>query len=111
MSTKTTFDPATDVVDTHGVKPYGQTYLCQYIAAETQVGSIIIPDTAREAPGEAIVLAAGDGIMNDQGMLMTCDLTLIGKRVMLGKYVGAEMKVDDVVYIVVKPSEIIAVLE
>ena len=76
---------------------------------ETVKGGIIIPDSAKEKPMEGEVIAAGPGKMMEDGKRSPMDVKA-GDRVLFGKYAGAEIKIDDVEYIIMREEEILAVL-
>ncbi len=77
---------------------------------EEQVrGGIIIPDTAKEKPQEAEVFAVGPGKLNDEGKRAPMDVKK-GDRILIGKYSGTEIKLDDDEYVIVREDEILAVL-
>jgi chaperonin GroES len=76
---------------------------------ETVKGGIIIPDTAKEKPMEGEVISVGPGKMMEDGKRSPMDVKA-GDRVLFGKYAGAEIKIDDVEYIIMREEEILAVL-
>lgn len=79
--------------------------------AEEEVrGGIIIPDTAKEKPQEAEVVAVGSGKLDDKGNRIPVDVK-VGDRVLIGKYSGSEIKLDDNEYIILREDEILAVVE
>jgi chaperonin GroES len=73
-------------------------------------GGIIIPDTAKEKPQEAEVIAVGPGKINDDGKRSPMDVKA-GDRILIGKYSGSEIKLDEEEYVIVREDEILAVLE
>jgi len=73
-------------------------------------GGIIIPDTAKEKPQEAEVIAVGPGKLNDDGSRIAMDVKA-GDRVLIGKYSGSEIKVDDEDYVILREDEILAVVQ
>ena len=73
-------------------------------------GGIIIPDTAKEKPQEAEVVAVGSGKLDDKGNRVPVDVK-VGDRVLIGKYSGSEIKLDDNDYIILREDEILAVVE
>jgi len=77
---------------------------------ETVRGGIIIPDTAKEKPQEAEVIAVGPGKINDDGKRSPMDVKA-GDVVLIGKYSGSEIKLDDEEYTIVREDEILAVIE
>lgn len=76
---------------------------------ETKKGGIIIPDTAKEKPQEAEVIAAGKGRTNDEGKVIPLEVKA-GDRVLIGKYSGTEVTVDDVEHVIVREEEILAII-
>ncbi len=77
--------------------------------AEQMRGGIIIPDTAKEKPQEAEVVAVGPGKLNDDGKRAPMDVKA-GDRVLMGKYSGSEIKVDENDYVILREDEILAVV-
>ena len=73
-------------------------------------GGIIIPDSAKEKPQEADVVAVGEGKFNDEGKRMKLDVKA-GDTVLIGKYSGTEIKIDDVEYTILREDEVLAVVE
>ncbi len=77
---------------------------------EEQVrGGIIIPDTAKEKPQEAEVVAVGPGKIQDNGKRQPMDVKA-GDRILIGKYSGSEIKIDDEDYVILREDEILAVI-
>jgi chaperonin GroES len=76
---------------------------------EKTKGGIIIPDTAKEKPQEAEVIAVGSGARDDQGKLQPLDVK-VGDRVLFGKWSGAEVKIDGKDLLIAKESDILGVL-
>ena len=72
-------------------------------------GGIIIPDTAKEKPQEAEIVAVGPGKIQDDGSRQPMDVNK-GDRVLIGKYSGSEIKIDDQEYVILREDEILAVL-
>ncbi len=70
-------------------------------------GGIIIPDTAKEKPQEAEVIAVGKGRMTEDGKVIPLELKK-GDKVLIGKFSGTEVTVDDVEHIIVREEEILA---
>jgi chaperonin GroES len=79
-------------------------------AKEEVRGGIIIPDTAKEKPQEAEVIAVGPGKMNDNGTRSALDVKA-GDRILIGKYSGSEIKVGDQDLVILREDEILAVVE
>ena len=70
-------------------------------------GGIFLPDTAKEKPQEGEVVAVGPGRITDDGKRIAMDLKA-GDRVIYSKYGGSEIKIDDVEYIILRESDILA---
>ena len=77
---------------------------------ETTKGGIIIPDTAKEKPGEGKVLAVGPGARSDDGKLIPMDVKK-GQRILFGKWSGTEVKVDGEDLMIMKESDIMGIVE
>ena len=73
-------------------------------------GGIIIPDTAKEKPQEAEVVAIGPGKVQDDGSRSPMDVS-IGDKVLIGKYSGSEIKINDEDLVILREDEILAVIE
>jgi len=74
---------------------------------EVKKGGIIIPDTAKEKPQEAEVIAVGKGRLNDDGDLIPLEVKK-GDRVLIGKYSGTEINIDGVEHVILREEEILA---
>ena len=73
-------------------------------AEEKTIGGIIIPDTAKEKPLKGEVIAAGNGTKDEEMVLK------VGDQVLYGKYAGTEVTVDDKKLLIVRQSDILAIL-
>jgi chaperonin GroES len=76
---------------------------------EVKRGSIIIPDTAKEKPQEAEVIAVGKGRMTDEGKVIPLTVKA-GDKVLIGKYAGTEVTIDGEEHIILREEEILAIL-
>ena len=76
---------------------------------ERTAGGIIIPDTAKEKPMEAEVLAVGPGARDDKGKVTPLDVEP-GDRVLIGKWAGTEVTIDGEELLIVGESDIMGVL-
>lgn len=93
-----------------GIKPLGDRVLIQRIeAAEEIKGGIIIPDSAKEKPLEAKVVALGTGKTDKDGKAVAFDVK-VGDTVLIGKYAGTEVKVGNDAYLILREEEILAVV-
>lgn len=76
---------------------------------EKTAGGIIIPDTAKEKPMQGQVVAVGQGIKNDAGVLQPLEVK-VGDKVLYGKWAGTEVKIGDKNLIIMKESDIMGIL-
>ena len=72
-------------------------------------GGIIIPDAAKEKPQEAEVVAVGPGKLQENGERSALDVS-VGDRVLIGKYSGSDIKIDDEDMVILREDEILAVV-
>jgi chaperonin GroES len=87
------------------IKPLADRVLVEPAAAEAKTASgIIIPDTAKEKPQKGIVIAVGGG-KKDEPMTLK-----VGDSVLYGKYSGTEISVEGKDYLIMRESDIFAVL-
>ena len=92
------------------LKPLADRVVVQPAAAEEKTKSgIIIPDTAKEKPQRGEVVAVGDGKTSDQGMLIKPTVK-VGDTVLYGKYSGTEITMDGTDYLIMKESDILAIV-
>ena len=75
-----------------------------------RVGTLIIPDSAREKPQLGTVLAAGLGKSNDEGTRLPMDVKA-GDTILFGKYSGQEVRVDGIDYLIMKEDDVLAIHE
>ena len=93
------------------IKPLYNHVLVQRLDAETKTaGGIIIPDTAKEKPSEGIVFAVGDGNRDDSGKLIPLAVKT-NDKVLFAKWGGTEVKKNSEEYILIKESDILAIIE
>ncbi len=78
--------------------------------AEEVRGGIIIPDSAKDKPQEAEVIAVGPGKMDEKGNRLPVDVKT-GDRVLIGKYAGNEIKVDGQDVVILREDDVLAVIE
>ena len=76
---------------------------------ESMRGGIIIPDTAKEKPQQAEVVAVGNGKLLEDGQRATIDVKA-GDRILFGKYSGSDVKIDGEEYLILREDEILGVL-
>ena len=77
---------------------------------EVKKGGIIIPDTAKEKPQEAKVIAVGNGKVGEDGKKIPLDVKA-GDRILFGKYSGSEVKLEDKEYLILREEDVLAILE
>ena len=79
-------------------------------AKEAAKGGIIIPDSAKEKPQEGEVIAVGNGRKTEEGKVVPLDVKA-GDRILLGKYSGTEIKLDNQEYLIFKEEDVLGVVE
>ena len=77
---------------------------------EKKVGSIIIPDSAKEKPLTAEVIAVGSGRTLKDGQKVELEVK-VGDKVLVGKYSGSEVKLDGNEYLILKEDEVLGIVE
>ena len=93
------------------LRPLHDRVVAKRIETEEQMrGGIIIPDTAKEKPQEAEIVAVGPGKIQDDGSRAPMDVS-VGDTVLIGKYSGSEIKVGDDDLVILREDEILAVVE
>ena len=92
------------------IKPIGDRVLVEHVEEKEQVrGGIIIPDSAKEKPIEGEVLAVGNGKVLEDGKVRALDIKP-GDRVLISKYGGTEVKLDERKYTLVREDDILGVI-
>jgi len=76
---------------------------------ESMRGNIIIPDSAKEKPHQAEVIAVGSGKLMEDGQRAAIDVQA-GDRILFGKYSGSEVRIDGEEYLILREDEILGVL-
>lgn len=95
---------------TRSFAPLGDRIVIKPIEQEEVTKSgLVLPDTAREKPQEGVVIAVGPGRLSDEGKRISVDVK-VGDQVVYSKYAGTELKEDDVEYLIVRESDILAKL-
>jgi len=77
---------------------------------ETKKGGIIIPDTAKEKPQEAEVVALGPGKVTKDGKLQPMGVK-VGDTILFGKYSGSEVKLGDEEYLIMREEDVLGILQ
>ncbi|MCA9737051.1 MAG: co-chaperone GroES [Gemmatimonadetes bacterium] len=78
--------------------------------AEEMRGGLYIPDTAKEKPQQGEVIAVGPGKLSDEGKRLAPDVSA-GDKVLYGKYSGTEVTVDGEQYLILRESDILAIIK
>ncbi len=92
------------------IKPVGDRILIQHIEEKEQIrGGVIIPDSAKEKPQEAKVIALGTGHKNKDGEITAFEVK-VGDKVLVNKYGGSEVKIDDRKFTIVREDDILGIL-
>ena len=92
------------------VRPLHENLLIRRIEEkETVKGGIIIPDTAKEKPQEGQVIAVGNGKILENGTKVALDVK-VGDKVLFGKYSGTDIKIDGEELLIIRESDVLAVI-
>jgi chaperonin GroES len=91
------------------MKPLADRVVVEPMEGETMKGGIIIPDTAKEKPQQGKVVAAGPGRVGDSGERIAPEVKK-GDVVLYGKYAGTEVTVQGKDYLILRESDILAIL-
>jgi chaperonin GroES len=93
------------------LKPLGDRVVIELVETEEKTASgIVLPDTAKEKPQEGKVVAVGTGRVLDSGERVALEVN-VGDRIIFSKYAGTEVKYDGKEYLVLRESDILAVVE
>ena len=77
--------------------------------AEQMRGGLYIPDTAKEKPSQGEVVAVGPGKLSDEGTRLEMDVS-VGNKVLYGKYSGTDVTLDGQEYLILRESDILAIV-
>ena len=92
------------------IKPLGERVVIEVAESEMKTASgIVLPDTAKEKPQEGTIVAVGTGKLLENGERAKMEVKA-GDKVLFSKYSGTEVKVDEKKYLVVRESDILAIL-
>ncbi|MDD4569117.1 MAG: co-chaperone GroES [Tepidanaerobacteraceae bacterium] len=92
------------------IKPLGDRIVIKALEKEEKTkGGIVLPDTAKEKPQKGEVLAVGTGEIID-GNKVPLEVK-VGDKIIFSKYAGTEIKLDDVEYLILRQSDVLAILE
>ena len=93
------------------LKPLGDRLVVEPKERESTTASgLVLPETAKEKPQEGVVIAVGPGRRDDDGKRIKMDVEL-GDTVLYAKYGGTEVKIDDKKLLILKESDVLAILE
>lgn len=93
------------------LRPLGDRLVVEPMEQEERTaGGIILPETAKEKPQEGNVMAAGPGRRDEDGKYIAMDVT-VGDRVLFAKYSGTEVKIDGKKLLILKETDILAIVE
>jgi chaperonin GroES len=93
------------------LKPLADRLLVEPTEREEMTASgIYVPETAKEKPQEGTVVASGPGRKDEDGDLIAMEVK-VGDRVLYAKYAGTEVKLEDKKYLILKESDILAILD
>lgn len=73
-------------------------------------GELVLPDTAREKPQQGRVIAVGAGRMDDEGERLPMDVS-VGDTILFAKFAGTEVKIDGTKLLILKESDVLAIVE
>jgi len=93
------------------LRPLGDRILVEPVEKEeTIAGGLLLPETAKEKPQQGNVLAAGAGRYDEDGERIPMDVK-VGNKVLFAKYAGTEIKVDGKKLLILKETDILAIIE
>jgi chaperonin GroES len=93
------------------LKPLGDKIIAKTTKTdEVTKGGIYLPETAKEKPQEAEVLAVGPGRLLDSGKTVAMDVK-VGDKILFGKYGGTEIKIAGEEYIILRQDDVLAIIE
>jgi chaperonin GroES len=92
------------------VKPLADRILVRRLEeTEMKRGGIIIPDTDKEKPQQAELVAVGPGRVTDEGKRVALEVKT-GDKILMGKYTGTEVKIDGTDYLIMREDEVLAIV-
>jgi chaperonin GroES len=93
------------------IKPLGQRVLVKRIEADAvSAGGIVLPDSAKEKPQEALVISVGTGGRDDSGKLIEFTVK-VNDKVLISKYGGTEIKVNGEEHLIISESDILGIVD
>ena len=92
------------------IRPIGDRILVEPIEEDlNKVGSLYVPDTAKERPQRGKVVAVGEGRLDGKDLVPM--RVKVGDKVLFGKYAGTELKYDDKEYLILSENDVLAVID
>ena len=96
---------------TISIKPLGNRVVVEPIEQEDVTASgIVLPDTAKEKPQQGMILAAGPGERDDDGMRIAMDVK-VGDKVLFAKYAGTELKLDGKKLLILRETDLLGIVD
>lgn len=93
------------------IQPSSDRILVEVLEAKEKTKSgIVLPDTAKEKPQEAKIVAVGKGRVSDEGKTISPEVK-VGDKVLFGKYTGTEITVDEKEYLILKEEDVLAIIK
>ncbi len=93
------------------LKPLGDRVVVEPIEQEdVTAGGIVLPETAKEKPQKGLILAIGPGARDENGKRIVLDVA-VNDTVLFAKYAGTEIKIDGKKYLILRETDILAILE
>ena len=92
------------------INPLGDRIVVKPMEAEEKTkGGLILPDTVKEKPVEGTIVAAGPGRKSDDGKIVEMEVK-VGEKILYGKYSGTEVTIDGDEYLIMRESDIFAIV-
>jgi len=93
------------------LKPLGDRVVVEPVEQEEMTASgLVLPETAKEKPQKGVVMAAGPGARDEDGKRVALDVS-VGETVLFAKYAGTEFKVDGKKLLILKESDLLAIVD
>ena len=93
------------------IQPLGDRIMVEVLEAkDVTKGGIVLPDSAKEKPQEAKVIAVGKGKISEDGKVIQLQVKA-GDKILFGKYTGTEITVNDTEYLILKEEDVLAIIK